>query len=73
MPLDADDLEEMARQPAAVSGDAGSVTSRSADDIRKLNAAAAAAGAIEGVNANGGPRSLWNRLRPAKATPKDPS
>ena len=42
MPLTAAQLEALAAGPKAVSGDAGSVTARDAEDILALNAAAAA-------------------------------
>lgn len=67
MPLTAAELEALAAQPQSVSGDAGSVTARSADDVLALNAAAAAADTVDGTNVNGGPKSAWHGLRPARA------
>jgi hypothetical protein len=70
--IPASTFEDQAGQPAQASGDAGSVTSRPADDIIKLAAAAAGVTAVAGTNPQGGPRSLWNRLRPARILPRDP-
>jgi hypothetical protein len=70
--VSADDLETLATQPASASGDAGSVTSRPAEDVIRLAGAAAGQTAVAGTNAQGGPRSLWNRLRPARILPRDP-
>lgn len=67
MPLTAEELEALARSPAAASGDTGSRTARSADDILKLTDRAAAVDAIDGTNDNGGPKSAWRCLRPARA------
>ena len=55
MPLTAAELEALAAAPAAVSGDAGSVTERSADDIRKLLDDAKAT--TTEPNAQGGPKT----------------
>jgi hypothetical protein len=58
----------MALAKKSVSGDAGSFDRQDADDVLKLNAAAAGADALDGTNANGGPRSAFNLLRPARAS-----
>lgn len=68
MPLTAAELEALATQPASIASDAGSTSARSADDILKLNAAAAAVGAVDGTADNGGPKSAWHALRPARAS-----
>lgn len=47
MPLTPDELEALARKPQSVTTDAGSATQRSADDVLKLAAAAAAKQAAE--------------------------
>lgn len=62
-------LEELAAEPQSTSVDGQSVTNRSADDVLKLRNAAAAEAAVAGTNANGGPVSMWSRLRPARAVP----
>jgi hypothetical protein len=68
LPLTAAELEALATKPASVSGDAGSTTARSAEDILALNAAAAAVDAVDGTADNGGPKSAWHALRPARAS-----
>lgn len=65
MPLTPEQLEALALKPATVTGDEGSVTQRSADDLLKLLAAAEVAEIP--VNANGGALSGWRGLRPAVA------
>ncbi len=66
MALTAAELEALARKKAAASGDAGSFTERSADDILKLLDRAAATGAAADANPNGGPKSALRMLRPAR-------
>jgi hypothetical protein len=66
VPLTAAELDELAAAPLEISGDTGSLTERSADDVLKLNAAAAAVEAVDATNVNGGPRSAWHCLRPAR-------
>jgi hypothetical protein len=67
MPLTAAELEALARTPAAASTDAGSATARSADDVLKLDAAAAGVDALTGPNGQGGAKSAFRCLRPARA------
>jgi len=65
-----EELEALAAQPSAAAVDGRSATARSADDVLKLLDRAAATDALAGTNTNGGPRSLWNGLRPAVAVNK---
>jgi hypothetical protein len=58
-------LEALAVAPQSVSGDSGSFTERSADDVLKLLAAAGQQDLP--ANANGGRLSGWHGLRPARA------
>ena len=67
MPLTPEELDALARNPQSATGDQGSYTEFSADDLLKLNAAAGAADAVEGTNLNGGSKSAFNCLRPARA------
>jgi hypothetical protein len=67
--LTPDELEALARKPAVVTTDAGSVTQRSADDLAKLLALAADATLDTGPNPQGGQRSAWRQTRPARAVP----
>ena len=66
MALTAEQLAALALKPQAVSGDAGSVTARSADDVLTLADRAAAEEALTGNNDNGGPKSAWRCLRIAR-------
>lgn len=66
MPLESADYDELASSPAAASGDMGSVTARSADDVIKLDDRARAVDAVVDQNVNGGPKSAWHCLRPAR-------
>lgn len=67
MPLTATELEALRDQPQAASTDAGSATARSADDVLKLDDRATANDAVDGANVNGGPKSAFHCLRPARA------
>jgi hypothetical protein len=69
VPLTPDELEALARKPAVVSNDAGSVTQRSAADILALDAQAQAAALIQGTNEQGGNKSAWRLLRKALFSP----
>lgn len=66
MPLTSEELEALATSPAEASGDTGSRKARSADDVEKLLALAAGVDAVDATNVNGGPRSAWHCLRPAR-------
>ena len=69
MALTAEQLAALALKPQAASGDAGSVTARSADDVLTLADRAEAMTALTGTNENGGPKSAWRLTRPAKFRP----
>lgn len=69
MPLTQAELEAMARAPAQVATDAISETERPADDVAKLAALAANAGLDSGTNSNGGRKSAWRQVRPARSLP----
>lgn len=64
------ELEALAAKPESASVDGRSATARSADDVLTLLDRAKAEAALAGTNNNGGPRSLWNGLRPAVAVSK---
>lgn len=66
MPLTAEELEALRDSPQAASGDTGSRTARSADDVLKLDDRAAAVDALDGQGVGGGPKSGWRFLRPAR-------
>lgn len=68
MALTAEELEALATNPQSMSGDAGSLTERSAEDILKLSDRAAATDALTGTNDNGGPKSAWRCVRMARAS-----
>ena len=53
--------------PKSASTDAGSMTARDAEEIKLLRAMAAEDGALSGTNNQGGPKSIWSKLRPAQA------
>lgn len=67
MPATPEEIAELRDAPLQISGDAGSLTERSASDFIKLDQYAAAAEAVDATNDNGGPRSAWHCLRPARA------
>ena len=69
MALTAAELDALARKPQSVTTDAGSVTQRSADDIRKLLDLAAGATLDETPNPQGGRASAWRQTRPARSIP----
>lgn len=69
MPLTPDELEALARKPQSVTTDAGSATQRSADDVKKLLALEADAAALDGDNPQGGRKSAWRQVRPARHIP----
>ena len=72
MPDLSDQFEDLATAPAASTTDAGSVTERPIVDLIKADQYLAGKTAVEGTNDQGGPRSLWSKLRPAQAIPRDP-
>ena len=67
MALTAAQLEALRDSPQSASTDAGSMSARSADDVLKLDDRAAATTALSGTNDQGGPKSIWSKLRPAQA------
>ena len=66
MPLTTEELEALARAPQSMSGDTGSLTERSADDLKKLIDLAAEAEITADASANGGPKSGLRFCRPAR-------
>lgn len=68
MPLLPSDLETIATSPLSGTNDAGSVTARDADDTLKLLDRAAGVDALTPANPQGGPRSAFGLIRPARAT-----
>lgn len=67
--LTAEETLELASAPANIAVDGQSVSERSADDFIKLENRAIGKSALAGTNANGGPRSVWNRTRAARFVP----
>ncbi len=67
-----DTIEETAAGPSVASSAAGSATAQPLPDLIQVDQYLGAKTAVTGVNAQGGPRSLWNRLRPSVAIHKDP-
>ncbi len=66
MPLTQQQLDDLAAAPLSASGDTGSYTERSAADLKELLDLAAVVPVVEATNVNGGPRSAWHCLRPAR-------
>lgn len=64
-----DRLEQRATEPAASAVDGRSATNDPIPDLIELSDKLKADAAAEGANANGGPKSGWNMLRPARAIP----
>lgn len=62
-------LEEAIAEPASATVDGQSATNRPIADVIAGADKVAAARAVAGTNANGGPRSGWNCLRPARIIP----
>ena len=62
-------LQELALTPQSVTGDQGSFTERSADDVRKLLGLASDATLDTGANPQGGARSAWRQVRPGRVVP----
>ena len=65
-PVDADTIAEAANSPASASVDGQSASAHSISDQIKAQQNKAAADALEGTNANGGPVSGWSKLRTAR-------
>jgi hypothetical protein len=65
MTVTPEQLEALALKKKSVSGDAGSFTERSADEVKTFRDMAAVADLP--ANANGGAMSGWHGLRPARA------
>jgi hypothetical protein len=66
VPATPEEIEALRDSPQEMSGDTGTVRERSADDFIKLDQYASAAEAVDATNVNGGPRSAWHCLRPAR-------
>jgi len=64
-----DTIEDAAQDPAAASEDGRSATSRPLADLIAADKYLKSAGALDGTNQNGGPRSGWGCLRMARAVP----
>lgn len=60
-------IEEAATTPQSVSGDAGSLTERSVDDLIKADQYLAQKAALQGTNAKGGKKSGFRTLGFARA------
>jgi hypothetical protein len=60
-------LEQAVADPQAATVDGQSVDARPLPDLIAADKYAKARAALRGANANGGPRSGWNALRPAQA------
>jgi hypothetical protein len=69
MALTPDDLDALARKPATVTTDAGSVTQRSGKDLKDLLSLGADATLDTGPNPQGGKASAWRQTRPARSIP----
>jgi hypothetical protein len=67
--LTPEQLAELRDSPASTTSDNVTATARSADDVLKLDQAAAARGALAGGNDRGGPKSGWRMLRMARGIP----
>lgn len=68
VPATPDEIEALRDSPESVSTDAGSFTERPADDFIALDQYAAGTDAVDGTGENGGPKSAWHCLRPARAS-----
>lgn len=67
-----DTITDLAGAPAAIATDGTSTTERPLTEIIQADQYTAAKAAITGTNAQGGPKSLWSKLRSAVALPRDP-
>jgi hypothetical protein len=62
-------LEELAAAPASSAVDSQSVSERSASDLIALDNHLTAKANVAGTNNQGGAKSAWNGLRPARFAP----
>lgn len=67
--LTADDIAAAAQQPASASVDGRSAAAVPIPDQIAAAKFQAVADALDGTNDNGGPKSGWGKLRPARARP----
>jgi hypothetical protein len=72
MPDLSEQIEDAANGVAAASTDAGSATAVPIPDLIAADNHLAGKTALEGTNENGGPVSLWSKLRPAVTRFKRP-
>lgn len=61
------EIDQVAAEPASAASDGQSATSHPIPDLEKLRNRKMGEAALAGTNANGGPRSAWSKLRPARA------
>ena len=61
------EIDQVAAEPASASGDGQSASSHSIPDLLKLESVRSGQAATSGTNVNGGPRSAWSKVRPARA------
>ena len=61
------ETDQVAAEPASAASDGQSASSHSIPDLLKLESVRSGQAALTGTNANGGPRSAWTKLRPARA------
>lgn len=66
-PVTTDSIAEAANSPASASVDGTSAAAVPIGDQIKAHQYAATNDALSGTSDNGGPKSGWNRLRPARA------
>jgi len=71
--LDDDFLETAATRPAEAAGDAGSAKQHKLPELIQALDRKAGVDAVAGTNSNGGPKSAWGLLRPARARFRDPT
>lgn len=62
-------IEEVANDPAAASSDLGSATNQDLSKLIEADKYLAGKTALDGTNAQGGKKSGWAALRPARAIP----
>lgn len=65
-----DTIESAAADPASAASDGQSATARPLADLIAADKYLKGQQALEGTNANGGPRSGWVSLRTARAVPQ---
>lgn len=71
--FDEDYLESAATGPAEAAGDGGSMKAHPIPDLIQALDRKAAVDAMAGSNDQGGPKSAWGALRPARARFRDPT